>query len=81
MLVPFETRFAQNVDAAIRKEQQRLRENLGGGSIIHQYPDAATIGLHCAAEISKIMGLQTALDLMQSIHKEMTSSSKKEPKD
>lgn len=74
MLDPL-TRFAQNVDAEIRKEQDKIRNTLGP-SIINS-GDAATVGLKCAAEISKINGLQIALDIMRSVHTEMTGPSKK----
>lgn len=76
MLLPFETRFAQNVDAEIRKEQTKLLNQLGAGTLLNG--DAATVGMKCAAAIAKVQGLQIALDIMQSVHKEMTGPGKTE---
>lgn len=74
MLDPL-TRFAQNVDAEIRKEQDRIRATLSP-SLINS-ADAATVGLRFSVEVSKMQGLQIALDIMQSVHKDMTGPTKK----
>lgn len=81
MLIPFEARYAQQVDAEIRTLQRKILDNLGTGAILRQGQDAATIGLLCAAEISKVVGLQEALKIMEGVHKEMTGSTKKAAKD
>jgi hypothetical protein len=80
-MLPFETRFAQQVDAGIREVQQKILANLASGTLLHQGHDAATVGMLCAAEISKVVGLENARAIMQSVHKEMTAPIKKPSKD
>lgn len=75
-MLPIDVRLVQDIRNALAEELTRVHRDLGSGSQVIR-EDAAATGMNCVNYVGQIKGLQTALKIVDEVHRDLTGSSKK----